>query len=274
MKLPDRARVFVTGGGSGLGRALAVRFARDRHARVFVTDVDRARAEATAALVEAAGGSGKADVLDVRDAQAFADAAHACDGAFGGVDVVVNNAGVAVGGAIGEASLADWRFIVDINLWGVIHGCHTFAPKLKAQRSGFVLNVASAAGIATLPEMGAYNTTKAAVIALSETLYGELRPAGVHVSVLCPTFFPTNLMESFRSPTDSARKKAEAFFRKAKFTADDVAGAALAGLEKRQLHILPMPDARVVWRLKRLSPQSWLDGTVKMQQRYERWLGR
>lgn len=276
MKLPDRPRVFLTGGGSGLGRALALRLAQ-RRARVLVTDINGARAEETCALFRAALPAGsdaeaRAHVLDVTKADDVAAAADVLQQAFGGVDVVINNAGVAVGGSIGEAPLEDWRFIVDVNLWGCIHGCHVFAPKLRAQKSGFVLNVASAAGIATLPEMGAYNVTKAAVIALSETLYGELRPHGVAVSVLCPTFFKTDLMSSFRSPTPGARKKAEAFFKRSKVSADDVAVASIAGLEAGRLHILPMADARAVWRLKRLWPQGYADGVVRQQKRFEAWL--
>ena len=113
----------------------------------------------------------------------------------------MNNAGVAAGGLVGEQSLDDWKWIVDINLWGVIHGCHVFAPRFRAQRSGYILNVASAAGFVSLPEMASYNVTKAGVIALSETLCGELSPCGVRVSVTCPSFFKTNLMDVLRSPT-------------------------------------------------------------------------
>ena len=99
---------------------------------------------------------------------------------------------------VGEASLENWRWIMGINLWGVIHGCHVFAPRLIAQRGGAVLNVASAAGIACAPTMGPYNVTKSGVIALSETLAAELAPHGVGVTVLCPVFFKTNLLENLR----------------------------------------------------------------------------
>ncbi len=285
MKLPERPRVFLTGGGSGLGRALALRLAA-RQARVLVTDIDLARAEETCSLFKRAAelsapyatpetqGAARAWRLDVTNPDAVAEAATAMDEAFGGVDVVINNAGVAVGGAVGESPLEDWRFIMDINLWGCIHGCHVFAPRLRAQKSGFVLNVASAAGFASLPEMGAYNVTKAGVIALSETLYGELRPHGVGVGVLCPTFFKTGLMDSFRSPNAAARKKAEGLFKKARLGADDVAQAAIEGLERGRLHILPMADARAVWRIKRLWPQGYADGVVKQQKRFEKWLAK
>src|SRR6185312_10510780 len=113
--------------------------------------------------------------------------------------LVINNAGVAVGGRVGEVALDDWRWIMGVNLWGVIHGCHVFATQLRAQGSGHILNVASAAGLLAPPGMAPYNVTKAAVVALSETLRGELRDAGVGVTVLCPTFFRTNIAASSRA---------------------------------------------------------------------------
>lgn len=272
-------RIFITGAGSGLGRALALRSvaraqARGATASVFVTDIDGTRADETADLVVKAGGRAAAWAFDVRNADAFEAAAVKAEAEFGGLDLVVNNAGVAGAGAIGEADLADWRFIVDINLWGPIHGCHVFAPRLRKQGHGAVLNVASAAGFATAGEMGAYNTTKAAVIALSETLYVELRPLGVHVGVLCPTFFKTRLLEDFRSPTPKLRTFAEKMFAKSKFSADDVANAALDGIENKDLHIVPMADARAMWRMKRLAPQTFLNGSVQLRRRAEQWLRR
>ncbi len=270
-------RVFITGAGSGLGRALALRSvarsrAKGHDASVFVSDIDAARADETAHLVEGAGARAVARALDVRDADAFEAAAAAAVAEFGGVDLVVNNAGVAGAGAIGEAALDDWRFLVDVNMWGPIHGCHVFAPRLKAQGHGGVLNVASAAAFATGAEMGAYNTTKAAVVALSETLYSELRPHGVHAGVLCPSFFPTRLLEDFRAPSMRLKGFAEKMFARSKFSADDVADAALAGMAKGHLHIVPMPDARAVWRLKRAAPQMFLNNTVRLRARAERFL--
>ena len=274
---PGHTRSFITGAGSGLGRALALRtvaraMAAGQTASIFVTDIDGGRADETADLVQKAGGTAEAWAFDVRNADAFEAAAKKAEAAFGGIDVVVNNAGVASAGAIGAASLEDWRFTVDVNLWGPIHGCHVFAPRLRAQGHGSVLNVASAAGFGATAEMAAYNTTKAGVIALSETLYVELRPAGVHVSVLCPTFFKTRLLEDFRGATPRLRRFGEKMFARSKFSADDIAEAALVGLQQKKLHILPMPDARAVWRLKRLAPQSYLNGITDLGPRLQRWL--
>ncbi|MBX3250121.1 MAG: SDR family NAD(P)-dependent oxidoreductase [Myxococcales bacterium] len=265
-RLPTPCHAVITGGGSGLGRALALALAR-RGGRVMIADLHEERAVETAELVAREGGEAWVRRCDVGEAAEVEALAAACEQAWGRIDLVVNNAGVAVAGVVGEVSLADWEFALRVNLWGVAHGCHAFAPRLRRQGSGHILNVASAAGIATLPEMAPYNVGKAGVIALSETLEAELAPAGVGVSVLCPTFFPTNLMESFRSPDERQRRRAEAFFRKARATADGVAERALVGVERSELLILPQSDARLVWRSKRLAPRTYR-ATVRVAERF------
>jgi NAD(P)-dependent dehydrogenase (short-subunit alcohol dehydrogenase family) len=256
MKLPDSPRAVVTGGGSGLGRALALALA-DRKGRILIADLNLEGAEETARLVRVRGGEAVAMVADVTKIEDVESMAAETERAFGGVDLLVNNAGVAVSGFVGEIPLDDWAWILRINLMGVVHGCHVFAPIFKAQKSGFILNVASNAGIASLPEMGPYNVSKAGVIALSETLYSELGAHGIGVSALCPTFFKTNLLDTMRSSTD-ARKKAQALFERSKITAEDVAKVALAGLEAERPIIIPQVDGNVVHALKRFSPRLYL----------------
>ena len=253
-KLPHRPRAVVTGAASGLGRALALELAR-REGRVLVCDIHLDRAAETAELVRAAGGQAEVLACDVTKPADVERAAVEVERLWRGVDLVVNNAGVAAGGKVGEISLDDWDWIMRVNLWGVIHGCHVFVPKLKAQGHGFILNVASAAGIACMPEMASYNVTKAAVIALSETLYSELAPAGIAVSVLCPTFFQTNLIESFRTPQHDLRAVAHRKVNESKVTADEIAEAAVRGLERGRLVIIPQVDGAIVWRAKRLAPE-------------------
>jgi NAD(P)-dependent dehydrogenase (short-subunit alcohol dehydrogenase family) len=254
LKLPNAPRVVVTGGGGGLGRAFALELAA-RGARLLVTDLRRAAAEETAHEVTQLGGT--AEVLDV-DVTRYADvesAAETIHRLWGGTDVLINNAGVAAGGLVGDIPLSDWEWVLRINLWGVIHGCHAFVPRMKAQRAGFVLNVASNAGIASLPEMASYNVSKAAVISLTETLYAELAPFGIQVSVLCPTFFRTNLMDSFRAPSDRQRALAEAAFARSTSNARDVARAGLQGLEKGRLIVVPQLEGKLVWWAKRFVPR-------------------
>lgn len=251
MKLPESPRAVVTGAASGLGRAISLELAR-RGGRVLVADVNRQGAEESADLVVQAGGKAEVLVTDVTRPEDLVAAADAADRAWGGTDLLVNNAGVAAAGTMGDIPLSDWEWALKINLWGVIHGCHAFVPRMKA-RGGWILNVASAAGIASLPEMGPYNVSKAAVIALTETLTSELAPQGIHVSALCPTFFPTNLMQSFRSSSDRQRRLAEAMFQRSMMTADQVARAGIRGLERGKLVIVPQIDGRFMWWVKRLA---------------------
>ncbi len=261
MSFPRHPRAVITGAGSGFGRALALALAR-RQGRILVADVNADAAEATVRLVEAAGGAAVAFRCDVSRLTEVEAAADRIDSLWGGADIVVNNAGVAAAGCIGELAMADWQWIVGINLWGVIHGCHVFVPRFREQKCGFILNVAAAAGFVSLPEMGAYSMTKAGVISLSETLYGELGPAGVNVTVACPSFFKTNLMETFRSPGARQRVIAQNLFNRSTVSADQVAADTLASLEAGRLYAIPQRDARLLWRLKRFSPSAYF-GTIR-----------
>ena len=245
-------RAVVTGAGSGLGAALCARLVA-RGARVVAADVDVEAATATAARLGPHVHPVRCDVAVLGEVEALADEAER---RLGGVDLLVNNAGVAVVGEIGEVPIADWRWIVDVNVWGVIHGCHVFVPRMRARRRGHVLNVASAAGLLSPPRMAPYNVSKAAVVALSETLHADLARHGVGVTVVCPTFFPTNLTRSPRTSVDARlRKLATRLVDRGGWTADQVARAALAGVDAGALHVTPQPDGRWLWRLKRLAPR-------------------
>jgi NAD(P)-dependent dehydrogenase (short-subunit alcohol dehydrogenase family) len=252
--LPNEPRVVVTGAGSGLGAALCHALA-EQGARIVAADLDLATATMTA---KRCGPNAHAVQCDVTDLGAVERLAGETQRLLGGVDLVVNNAGVAVIGQVGAVPIADWRWVIDVNLWGVIHGCHVFVPKLRAQRSGHILNVASAAGLIAMPQMAPYNVTKAAVVALSETLYADLAGDGVGVSVLCPSFFPTNLTRSSRTSTDEKlHRAAMRLVDKGGWTADEIARAALAGIAAGTLHITPQLDLRWAWRLKRLAPKTF-----------------
>lgn len=262
MSLPSQPRAVITGGASGLGRTLCLQLAQ-RSARILIADIHQERADATAGEVRAAGGTAQVFIGDVSDPKQVEAMINTAVQAWGGIDLLVNNAGVAGAGAVGEVSLEDWHWIVGINMWGVIHGCHYAVPIMRSQGSGHILNVASSAGIANLPEMASYNVSKAAVISLSETLHTELMHHGIHVSALCPTFFPTNLLESFRSPDERQRKFAETMFKRATMSCDTVATAALKGVEQNEPHIIPQKDGKLLWAVKRLSPSFYLRKVAK-----------
>ncbi|MGH7308636.1 MAG: SDR family NAD(P)-dependent oxidoreductase, partial [Candidatus Rokuibacteriota bacterium] len=189
----------VTGGGSGIGRALAEALAREGM-RLVVADVDESGMAATVAAIRAGGGEAiavRTDVSDLEQVRALADRAWA---AFGGVHVLCNNAGVAVWGGLETATQRDWQWVLGVNLWGVIHGLLAFLPRMIDQgQGGHVVNTASMAGLIASQGLGVYNTSKYAVVGLSETLAKDLRPYGIGVSVLCPMGVATGIQTSERN---------------------------------------------------------------------------
>jgi NAD(P)-dependent dehydrogenase (short-subunit alcohol dehydrogenase family) len=194
-----RGRVaVVTGGGSGIGRALVEVFAREGM-NVVVADIDEAAAGDTATAVRGRGGQAVAvrtDVSELSSVQALAGRAWQ---AFGKVHLLCNNAGVALWGGLEQATHRDWQWVLGVNLWGVIHGLEAFLPRMIAQRDGgHVVNTASMAGLIASQGLGVYNTSKYAVVGLSETLAKDLRAHGIGVSVLCPMGVSTRIRESAR----------------------------------------------------------------------------
>jgi NAD(P)-dependent dehydrogenase (short-subunit alcohol dehydrogenase family) len=253
MGLPDRMRAVVTGGASGLGRAIAEEIGA-RGGEVVVADVNAGGAEETVGRVERAGGRAWAFRCDVGDAAEVDALAREAERRMGETDLIVNNAGVAVGGPVDTVPIEDWRWIVDINLWGVIHGCRAFLPRMRERGSGFVLNVASVAGLVSPPGMAPYNVTKAGVVALSETLHADHRKEGIVVTVLCPSFFKTNIVEAGRGADERMKEMARKQMARSRVQAADVARAALRALDRGELYAVPMLDARAFWGLKRATP--------------------
>lgn len=262
-------RVFITGAGSGLGRALALHYAR-QGARVACTDRDTASVDDTLAQVVQAGGSGLALALDVTSEADFVSAAERVHAAWGGVDVVINNAGVATAGDMDTAPLSDWEWVLNINLLGVVRGCKTFAPLLKAQKSGHVVNIASFAGIANPPGMGSYNAAKAGVIAVSETLRHELAADGVGVSVVCPAFFPTNLMQAARVQQAGTRTMVQRFMDKSGVTAGDVAAQIAEAVRTKRFLVLTHKDTRTQALVKRLFPEVFYGQMAKLRKPFQK----
>ncbi|WP_292997652.1 SDR family oxidoreductase [Nevskia sp.] len=246
-------RVFITGGASGLGRALAEAYARDG-AKVCIGDVNAMRGSETLAALDAMGATAHYLPCDVTKEADLEAAAAWLQTHWGGVDLVFNNAGVADAGGIDEMPMADWHWMVDINLLGVVRGCKVFAPMMKAQGSGHLVNVASMAGLIHPPMMSAYNATKAAVVALSETLQAELFPHGIKVSVVCPAFFRTNLAESVRTANSDMAAITKKLVNKSKIGADEIAALVKASVAKGDFHVLTHPREKRIWLFKRAVP--------------------
>lgn len=249
------AAAVITGAGSGIGAAFAAELGR-RGGRVVCSDINAAAASNTADAITAAGGQAIALTCDVSRLEDVELLAKESQSWFGGPPtVVINNAGVGAGGqAIGEADLDDWNWVLNINLWGPIHGCHVFAPILRdAGRSAGIINVASAAAFGAAPGMAAYNVSKAGVLSLSETLSAELSGTGVNVTVLCPTFVKTNIVEAGRI-SDKSTQLADRLMRWTGFSPERVARTCLDTLDRGGLYCLPQPDARIGWGIKRFTP--------------------
>ena len=254
MKKFPKKRIVITGAGSGLGRAISLEFAKLGW-KVCASDIDMKRASKTATLVDKAGGRGFASLCDVTKAEDLTSLANTLEDKWGGVDIVVNNAGAAAAGYMEKIPLETWEWIMALNLKSVIYGCRAFIPLLENQKKGHIINIASNAGIASLPEMSCYNVTKAGVISLSETLKIELAPKNIGVTVVTPTFFKTNLMDNFRSPDERQKTMANAFFEKARVTAEDVAKHIVKAVNKNKLYVITQVDGKFVWFLKRMIPE-------------------
>jgi NAD(P)-dependent dehydrogenase (short-subunit alcohol dehydrogenase family) len=240
----------VTGAASGLGRAMALAFASEGM-DVALADVDEKNLLSAQKEMEAKGVRAfcmRVDVSKQSEVDAFAAKA-------GKIHLVCNNAGVSPLGAAWENTPADWQWILGVNLWGVIHGVRAFVPRLIEQNEGHVVNTASVAGLISPPGSGAYNVTKHAVVALSETLHHDLRSRGsaVGVSVLCPAYVPTGIANSERNrpgefPSSVKSKETlakEAMLKKAvasgRLSADDVARAVVAAVKQNRFYILTHP---------------------------------
>ncbi|EXH11938.1 short chain dehydrogenase family protein [Acinetobacter sp. 1245593] len=230
---PSRnAYAVVTGAGSGIGRSFAVELAK-RGGNVVCADINLEAAKETVKLIEQLGQKAFAVQCDVGQAeqvQALADQAEQL--LDHPVTLIINNAGVGLGGKFDEMSLEDWKWCMHVNLWGVIHGCHAFVPKLKKLGYGAIINVASAASYTAAPEMSVYNVTKAGVLALSETLSAELRKFNIKVNVLCPTLVPTNIIKNGRIPGRYSKLADHALMNYAMTTSDAVAALTLNRLDQ------------------------------------------
>ncbi|SFL86442.1 SDR family NAD(P)-dependent oxidoreductase [Marinobacter zhejiangensis] len=255
------ANAVVTGAGSGIGRAFALEIA-NRGGAVLCSDINLAAAEETAGQITASGGQARAcqcDVSDLGQVEALAKAAD--EHLPGDVDLVINNAGVGIGGLpIGETAIEDWHWTLGINLWGVIHGCHVFAPRLRKLGRGGLVNVASTASFSAAPLMGPYNVTKAGALALTETLAAELAGSGVAVTALCPTLVKTNINANGRIVGDSS-KLFDRLMNRFGMSAERVVNDALNALDRGDLYVMPQFDARLIWRAKRLIPRTYALGT-------------
>jgi NAD(P)-dependent dehydrogenase (short-subunit alcohol dehydrogenase family) len=247
----------VTGGASGIGYALARRFATEG-ARVVIGDVEAAALDRAVAELRASGADVEGVVTDVTDPAQMQALADAAVGRFGGVHVFCNNAGVGGGGLSWEMPLSTWEWVIGVNLWGVIHGVRTFVPLLMQQTEAHIVNTASVAGLVAAPFMGPYNASKHAVVAISETLHHELAMSAPHVkvSVLCPGWVNTNIADSARNrpghlqegaaPDADAAALLRGFIEQG-MPPDDVAAKVLDAMREDRFWILTHDEQGDFW---------------------------
>lgn len=225
-------RVLVTGAARGLGAALVAAY-RARGDEVLATDL--AGADLT---------------LDVTDDDDWAAAVRHVEETWGGLDLLVNNAGIAGGGRLDVAPVSEWQRLVDVNLLGIVRGTQAFVPMLKAQRSGRIVNVASLAGLVHPAGMASYNAVKAAVVALTETTGHELAAYGVGATVVCPSYFRTGLVDDLEGADEALGQVIRQLVRSAPLGPEDIAAAIVEGVDRGEEVVLPDPAARAAYDLK------------------------
>jgi NAD(P)-dependent dehydrogenase (short-subunit alcohol dehydrogenase family) len=246
---------IVTGGASGIGLAVSREFA-GRGAHVVIADLDGAGAERAAKEL-----GGSAATLDVSDARAVADLVERVAAERGRLDVVFNNAGIAVGGTVDELTLDHWNRTIDVNLRGVVHGVHAAYPIMKRQGFGHIVNTASLAGLVPAPLMAPYTATKHAVVGLSLALRAEAAAHGVRVSVVCPGFTDTPLLDNAnpglpQTPTGAGARESASRTMGRLYSADALAADIIRGMARNRALIVAPAAGRLAWRGTRLSPSA------------------
>ncbi|GAA3000361.1 SDR family oxidoreductase [Streptomyces drozdowiczii] len=253
--------VLVTGAAGGIGRATALAFA-EAGARVVAVDRNAEGAERTAESARRAGApEAWAEAVDVSDEQAMEKLAARVTAEYGVVDVLVNNAGIGLSGPFLETTSEDWRNVLDVNLWGVIHGCRLFGRQMAERgQGGHIVNTASAAAFQPSRALPAYSTSKAAVLMLSECLRAELAEKSIGVSAICPGIVNTEITSTARFVgTDAAeeqrlRKRAGKLYGARNYPPEKVAAAVLRAVVRNQAVVPVTPEAHTARFLSRVGP--------------------
>jgi short-subunit dehydrogenase len=266
-RFPHR-RAVITGGASGLGFATAAWLAR-RGWKIGLLDRDAERLGTSARMLSADGAAEvSADVVDTSDPVSVTAAVDRFASQHEGLDFAMNAAGVAVAGRFLETPVEDWEWILRVNLLGVANSCRAELPHMLSSGSGLIVNVASAASFVSGADMSAYNASKAAVVALSETLQQEHSRDSIQVAVAMPGFFRTRLLEHARAPAEAlttARKIMQASNLEAEPVALEILARAAAGAG----HIVLPTGYRYLWRFKRLAPGAFQRFMIRFREKKE-----
>ena len=261
---------LVTGGGSGLGREFCRRLASSSW-NVACTDINLEAAERTVAEILEAGGSARAYHHDVVDKSQWQSLREQLASEWPRLDLLVNNAGICGTGELGDAPVEDFERILDVNLRGTVYGCHTMIPWFKEHApGGHIVNISSIASIVSGPAMAAYNVSKAGVLSLSETLYAELRPLRIGVTVVLPGFFSSELIKSGFYNTDFQRNAAQYYTDNSSITVETIVDRTLKAVRRKKFYLVVGRRAALTWQFKRMASITWLNLVDKIYRRHQR----
>jgi NADP-dependent 3-hydroxy acid dehydrogenase YdfG len=270
--------VVITGAAHGLGEATADAFAA-RGARLALCDIEGEGLREVKGALEARGTEVLTGLVDVTQANQFEEFSKLVFAEFGHVDVLVNNAGVVLAGRMEDMTLEDWRWIIDINLWGVIHGTHCFYPQMVNRGSGHIVNIASAAALIPLPALSAYSGTKTAVLAMTRVWRAEGAMHGVNFTAICPGIMNTNIAKSLRICTGAERealpevgKRANRFISNKRYDPANIADAVVLAVEQNKSVVPVGIETRVIDLADRFS-RRLVDFVIKLSARFgKRWI--
>ena len=251
-------KVLITGAASGLGKALAIRYAQ-ADAEICVVDMNRAEGEAVAKLIQSTGGNAFFHACDITQDEDVEQLKTIIHERWGSLDVLINNAGVATAGLVPFESLEDWQWVMNINVLGHVRMTKALLPMIEKSNSEFraIINIASQAGITSSPGMGSYSASKAAMVSFSETLFLEQVHNDVHVSVVCPAFFDTNLNTSLRTNQPGMENAVNKLVKNSGISAEAIADKIFVQAAAKQHLILTHAEGHKAHRLKRFLPMKW-----------------
>ncbi|QBF84872.1 SDR family oxidoreductase [Shewanella maritima] len=261
--------IVITGAASGLGKALAITWAKhyqqqNKPIAICVADIDSQSGAEVVTELSSLGAQACYLDCNITDAQQVAQLREQVIDKYGRIDCIINNAGVATGGSLKSEPIEQWQWVFDINLYGMVRVCQAFVDDFRAQRGGQIINIASQAGLTPIPLMASYNAVKAAVISFSETLKLELADDNIAVSVVCPSFFKTNLDKSLRSSEPLMHRTVARLFEKADMTAEQIAESIFIQAKQKRFLILTHKLGKRTYLMKKWLPmESYLKRAIK-----------
>jgi short-subunit dehydrogenase len=257
--------VFLTGAGHGIGRCLALQLA-EAGCRLALVDIRQEPLDAVAKEVEARSPKVTTHIADVRDETRMQALAEEVVDAHGGVDIVINNAGVTCWGTFEEISLEDAHWVLDVSVWGALHGCKFFLPHLRNAKEAHIVNVSSVYGFIGIPRQAVYCAAKYAVRGFTESLRSELEDSHIGVTVVHPGGVATRFVTDSRAADDTAKNEFADLMAKHSLAPEKVASKIIRGIEKNKPRVFAGPEPYVVDFIRRIAPNTG-------QRLLGRWLG-